>query len=180
MTYDLFEHRHRFSVWAAARATQRGFTTVENLRAALESCGIADFLRNPEGLTTDQQAFEEQHKICCRSIMDFLKNRNIDRATYGRAAKLVAVYLKSMVIIGPNANTSLAAVAHPPIDRILLKNLSRAPEIESPHKKRWREINWTELDEKSYYEHISQLRGCLRSNEPFWSLERFWTITNDG
>jgi len=179
MPYDLFEHRHRFSVWAAARATQRSFTSVDNLRDALDNCGIANFLRNPDALTTDQPAFKEQHKIWCRSIVDFLKNRDIAKVTYGRAAKLVAVYLKSMVILGKNANTSLASVAHPPIDRILLQNLSRAPEIQSHHKKRWRTINWTELDEQSYYDLISQLHDCLKTGEPFWSLERFWTVTND-
>lgn len=150
MPYDLFEHRHRFSLWAAARATQRSFTSVENLRDALENCGIDNFLRNPDALTMDEATFKKQHKIWCRSIFDFLKNRHIAKVTYGRAAKLAAVYLKSMIIIGPNANTSLASVAHPPVDRILLQNLSRAPEIQSQHKRRWRTINWTELDEESY------------------------------
>jgi hypothetical protein len=28
MAYDLVEHRHRFSVWAAARAAQRKYWTV--------------------------------------------------------------------------------------------------------------------------------------------------------
>jgi len=40
MPYDLAEHRHRFAVWAAARAAQRGFTTVKNLRAALQAADI--------------------------------------------------------------------------------------------------------------------------------------------
>jgi hypothetical protein len=179
MPYNLFEHRHRFSLWAAARATQRGFTSVENLRDAIENSGIVSFLRNRDTESTDALTFEDLHKIWCRSIVDFLKNRGIAKATYGRAAKLVAVYLKSMVIIGPSANSSLASVAHPPIDRILLKNISRSPEIENPHQTRWRFINWTELDEESYYNLISELRGCLRVNEPFWKIERFWTVIND-
>jgi hypothetical protein len=179
MPYDLFEHRHRFSSWAAARATQRSFTSVENLRDAIENCGIVGFLRNNSAMSTDEAAFNNQHKIWCRSIVDFLNSRGISKVTYGRAAKLVAVYLKSMIIIGPNANSSLASVAHPPVDRILLKNLSSAPEIENPHRARWRFINWTELDEQSYYYLVSQLRRCLRDGEPFWSLERFWTVTHD-
>ena len=180
MSYDLFEHRHRFSSWAAARATQRGFTSasVENLRDAIEHCGIVSFLSNEDAMSTDEATFKKKHRIWCRSIVDFLNSREIAKVTYGRAAKLVGVYVKSMVIIGPNANSSLASVAHPPIDRILLKNLSRAPEIENPHQERWRSINWTELDEQSYYDLVSQLRRCLRDGEPFWSLERFWTVTN--
>ncbi len=179
MPYDLFEHRHRFSLWAAARATQRGFTSVENLRDALENSGIPNFLRNPDATTTDEAAFERHHKIWCRSIVDFLRNRNIAKVTYGRAAKLVAVYLKSMVIIGPYAETLLASLAHLPVDRILLQNLSRSPEIHSQYKRTWQTINWTELDEQSYYDLIAQLRNYLRGDEPFWGLERFWTVIND-
>jgi hypothetical protein len=179
MPYDLFEHRHRFSSWAAARATQRSFTSVENLRDAIENCGIVGFLRNNAPLSTDEATFNKHHKMWCRSIVNFLNSRDISKVSYGRAAKLVAVYLKSMVIIGPNANSVLASVAHPPIDRILLKNLSRASDIENPHRARWRSINWTKLDEQSYYDLISQLRRCLRDSEPFWSIERFWTVTSD-
>lgn len=179
MPYDLFGHRHRFSLLAAARATQRGFTTVENLWDALKNSGIANFLRNTDALVTVEAAFKKLHKIWCRSIVEFLENRGVAKVTYGRAAKLVAAYLKSMVIIGTNADTPLASVAHPPVARILLQNLSRAPEIQSKDKRRWWTIKWTELDEESYYDLISQLRGCLRANEPFWSLERFWTVTDD-
>jgi hypothetical protein len=179
MPYDLFEHRHRFSSWAAARATQRAFTKVENLRDAIGHCGIVSFLQNCDSMSADEATFKKQHKIWCRSIVDFLNSRGIAKSTYGRAAKLVAVYLKSMVIIGPNANSPLASIAHPPIDSILLKNLSTSPDIESPYKKDWRSITWTKLDEQSYYDLVSQLRGCLKAGEPFWSLERFWTVTSD-
>lgn len=47
MTYELSEHRHRFAVWAVARATQRGFTTVKRLQEALEA-------------STTQQALADQ------------------------------------------------------------------------------------------------------------------------
>jgi hypothetical protein len=43
MSYDLTEHRRRFAAWAAARGAQRGFTTVDSLRDALENCGIREF-----------------------------------------------------------------------------------------------------------------------------------------
>ena len=179
MPYDLFEHRHRFSSWAAARATLRNFTTVENLRDAIENCGIVSFLRNNNAILLDDETFNKHHIIWCRSIIDFLNNIGIAKVTYGRAAKLVGVYLKSMVIIGPHSNSSLALVAHPPIDRILLRNISHASEIEPHFRERCRLINWTELDEQSYYDLVAQLRSCLRAGEPFWSLERYWTVTNE-
>lgn len=179
MPYDLLEHRHRFSAWAAAIAAKRDFTKVKNLKDAIEQCGIVSFLINDNAMFTDEATFKKHHKIWCRSIVDFLVGKGIAKVTYGRAAKLVAVYLKSMVIMEPHANSTLASVAHPPIDRILLQNLSRSPEIVNPDRRLWRFINWTELDEQSYYDLASQLRNCLKDDEPFWSLERFWTVTND-
>jgi hypothetical protein len=95
----------------------------------------------------------------------------------GRAAKLVAVYLKAMVVMGGDPETSLARVAHPPIDRILLQNLARAEELDSPHQRAWGGTNWTQLSEDAYYELIEQLCSCLEADEPMWHLERYWTVT---
>ena len=46
MAYTEFQHQHNFSVWAGARAAQRGFTNVELLRDALEQCGVTEFSKN--------------------------------------------------------------------------------------------------------------------------------------
>lgn len=110
--------------------------------------------------------------------VDPLAEKGIANVTYGRAAKLVAVYLKSMIVLGPDGPSSLASIAHPPIDRILLRNLASS-DVTSPHKSNWRTTTWTTLDEQSYYALISQLRGVLAKSEPFWKLEKYWTVTND-
>jgi hypothetical protein len=178
MPYEFFEHRHRFAVWAAARATQRGFATVEMLRDALEASGIEGFVLDPNSLATDEMAFDRHHRDWCRAIMGFLSEKKLANVTFGRAAKLVAVYLKSMIILGSGATSSLAAVAHPPIDRILLRNLASS-DIKSSYKPRWRTTNWTTLDEPSYYALISQLKGVLARGEPFWKLEQYWTVIDD-
>jgi hypothetical protein len=101
----------------------------------------------------------------------------VGEGTFGRAAKLVAVYLKATVVVGGDPETSLARVAHPPIDRILLQNLARAEELDSPHQRAWARTNWTQLSEDAYYELIVQLRACLKAGEPLWHLERYWTVT---
>ncbi len=85
MPYNLSEHRHRFSVWAAARAAQRGFTTIDNLRDALELTDIRTFL---EGRVAEPISSEQ--------FMDGLTEAGVQNVSFGRAAKLVAVYLKSM------------------------------------------------------------------------------------
>lgn len=180
MTYDLFQHRHNFAAWAAARATQRGFTRSEYLIQALTQCGVVAFLTNPTSLNTDRGAFDTRHRQWCSAICRLLEEQGVSDATYGRAAKLVAVYLKSMVVLGSASESRLAAVAHPPIDRILLQQLSRSDAIESQDKKSWRKTNWTELGEEQYYELIEQLRVCLKPGQPFWMLEEYWSPTSDG
>ena len=177
MKYDLFEHRHNFSVWAAARAAQRGFTNVDNLRKAIEQCGVKEFLRQADALDTSAGEFEDRHRTWCGSVQCFLCDQGVNNSTYGRAAKLIAVYLKSMVVIVAPGTSSLAQVAHPPIDRILLQNLSRSDEVESDHKAKWGNVNWTQLDAEAYYILIEQLRDVLPPEAPFWVLEQYWTVT---
>jgi len=178
MTYDLFEHRHRFAIWAAARAAQRGFASVAVLRGALEATDIVQFARDPESLVTDQTAFEAHHRVWCRDVIRRLKQKGIANVTFGRAAKLVAIYLKAMIVIGPHEATSLASVAHPPIDRILLRGLA-ASAIDYPQKAKWRGATWTTLDEKTYYDLVADLRNILAKGEPFWRLEQYWTVEDD-
>lgn len=48
MHYDVFEHRHRFARWAAARAAQRGFATTETIVDALDATRIRDFVSDPK------------------------------------------------------------------------------------------------------------------------------------
>jgi hypothetical protein len=59
VSYELLEHRHRFAVWAAARAAQRGFTTVANLRDALQATDIRRVLSDPETLQLSAFQFDQ-------------------------------------------------------------------------------------------------------------------------
>jgi hypothetical protein len=94
------------------------------------------------------------------------------------AAKLIAIYLKGMVILNCNADTSQARAIHPPIDAILLTNMRKASDVLSTHKKTWQSVKWTALSEDEYYRLIDQLRMCIANGEPFWTIERFWTVTD--
>jgi hypothetical protein len=112
------------------------------------------------------------------SVVDFLNRAGIPNVTFGRAAKLIAVYLKSAVVLGPASGTALARFAHPPIDGILLTNLAASKEVHSEHQREWAKIRWTKLNAEQYYELVTQLRQVLGPEEPIWKLERFWTVTN--
>jgi hypothetical protein len=173
MRYDIYQHRHNFAVWAAARASQRRLTTVDTLRKALESSEVVAFVRDQVSEEIDSEVFAAKHRSWCEEIVRFLLDAGVMNATFGRAAKLVAVYLKSMVVIGPFADSDLARVAHPPIDRILLRNLARAEGLEVGLRTMLRTTNWTDLDRVAYYALIEALPKLV----PFWKLEEYWTVT---
>jgi hypothetical protein len=168
MRYTHHQHKHNFSVWAAARASQRGFATVSELQTALEQSGVERFAKQPKKLGS----FDELHSGWCRAICATLESSGIANVTYGRAAKLVNVYLKSMVVL-QDMNSKAASVIHPPIDRILLRNIASDVAIDQHHRKLCRHTNWTQLDEDQYFELISILRE-LGGGEPFWKIEKYW------
>ena len=176
MGYDLFEHRHHFAVWAAARAAQRGLTSVSMLRAALEGTDIVRFVRLRASLRTGALAFDRHHRRWCSSILRYLHRHGLENAAYGHAAKLVAIYLKSMVVVGPEAGSRLASVIHPPIDRILLARVT-SPDFGALRMARWRHTAWTSLDKRAYYSLVADLRALLPDHEPFWKLEEYWNVT---
>ena len=178
MPYDIHEHRHRFSAWAAARAAQRGFSDVSTLSKALEACGVREFLATADLNDIDTKRFDVHHRQWCKSVVSFLEDAAVSNVTFGRAAKLVAIYIKGVVVLGPGADKVFAHIAHPPIDGILLRKLASS-DVKTEHSKKWAKVTWTRLNEAEYYELIGQIRQTLDPEDPFWMLEQFWNVTNN-
>jgi hypothetical protein len=176
MSYDHFEHRHRFASWAGARAAQRAFAPSAVLCSAIEATSLRAFLREPASLDIAACRFDRRHRIWCNAVIKHLSDNGIEDATFGRAAKLIAVYLKAMVVVGENAQSQLASVVHPPIDRILLQSMAKSTVIRSPHQSHWRSVAWTKLDESEYYSLLGELRTVLGESEPWWKIEEYWKI----
>jgi hypothetical protein len=159
MTFTFEEHLHRYAVWTAARAAQRGFTTTENISDAIQKTELRSLISGIE-----VQDYDNFHRQSCGQIIGHFKVLDLpeDKITYGRAAKIVAIYIKTAIVIrdplGP-----LAKMAHPPIDRIILFN----------HGYR---DNWTELTEERYFELINILRPI--NDEPFWTIEEKWVLNS--
>jgi hypothetical protein len=61
----------------------------------------------------------------------------------------------------------------------MLGNLASSADIDSPHKHRWENVKWTQLNEEEYYQLASQLFSCLEPSVPLWHLEKYWTVTRD-
>jgi hypothetical protein len=165
MEYDIYEHKHRFSIWTAARAVQRSFTTTLNISLVINNTNLRDFAESKIKINS-QEEFDSLQRFWSNLIIDEFNKLEID-ASYGRAAKMVAVYLKTSIIIGAKPTDPTINFIHPPIDRIILKNLSTIKAF-----KEFRKLNWTKLDEQSYWQVVDTIRKEL--NMFNWKLELSW------
>lgn len=103
--------------------------------------------------------------------------------TYGRAAKLVNVYLKALFLpsfgtVGTTPNNapqrSKTDAIHPPIDRILLDTLAKNDV--GGYKKDWRKfhnIGWTKFDKSNYQDVLTLV--CHVTSGHLWTIEQHWT-----
>jgi len=165
MRYTFIDHLHNFSVWTAARASQRNFTTTKNIKEAIEDTRLKKFIINKR--LWNSKSFDKFHRECCHSIIRCLKNKRI-KTTYGRASKIVAIYIKTAIIIPSLGKNSLAKIAHPPLDNILLTNLHKKYKNLKLNNEKW--THWTESE---YFEIIKKLR-TLQLNK-FWEIEKYWS-----
>ena len=163
--YTFAEHVHRFAVWTAARAVQRNFTTTENIRKAIEQTELQNFFFRK--VINSPEQFDKFHeKTCDKLITEFRKLGKV--ASYGRAAKIVAIYIKTAIVIPESGKSKLSKIAHPPIDRILLHNLdSKYPEL------KLKSSNWTTLNKVEYFKLIQKFREDF--GDCFWKIEVNWS-----
>ena len=176
-TYTVHQHRHRFASWAASRAAQRSFTSVPNLQRALERCGVVEIVKESSRWPGSANGFDGLHREWCTGVVECLEKLEVQNVTFGRAAKLIAVYIKAMVVI-VQPESLFAKVAHPPIDRTLLQRLARDETWPKSYREIWRSTAWTDLDEQTYYELIGTFRQCDLDKPSFWKLERYWAIND--
>ena len=161
--YNINGHIHNYAVWTAARAVQRRFqgATTKSISNAINDAGLkAKFLDSDIKWTDDK--FEKIHE----EAIEILKS-NLANCTYGRAAKIIAIYIKTAIVLPSKGENSLSKVAFPPIDNILLSNLKDKDIIES--KPIWTQIK----DSDAFFIIITQIKTFLK-HEPLWKIECFW------
>lgn len=170
--YTFEEHRHRFAVWAAARAVQRSFTSVEILKSALEHSGVREYMESYMKEEISAEEYRKLHTRWCSEIMCQLKTALADnkKVTFGRVSKFIAMYIKSMVVI-VDGSLPLSKVAYPPIDGIILNNLSK-------QNKYFKQLKWSQLDLEDYFEMIECIQKIL-GDKPMWMIEEYWTVVRD-
>ena len=166
--YNINGHIHNYAVWTAARAVQRRFqgATTKSISNAINDAGLkAKFLDSDIKWTDDK--FEKIHEEVAKKLCS-----NLNDCKYGRAAKIIAIYIKTSVIIVDKGECDLSKVAHPPIDRKLLLKLKSKKLLFIGQKEL---PNWTELDEPEYSKIINDIRNIL-GDFPMWKIEKYWHV----
>jgi hypothetical protein len=163
--YSFRQHLHNYSVWTASRAVQRSFTSTRNIKAAIDNSKLREFSES-EVLITDTE-FEAFHRNCANEIINRLRPITDKRSTYGRAAKIIAIYLKTSIIVPSRGQCMRSKIIHPPIDGILLKNLSLDVQDSSLNFK-----PWTQLNEDDYWNLVLKIKSLPKAFD--WTLETYW------
>ncbi|HEV7379284.1 MAG TPA: hypothetical protein VGN64_05790 [Dyadobacter sp.] len=172
MAYNLDQHTHNYAVWTAARAVQRGWKDAKTAKISAAISGsqiqqFADLL-----LITIVQDFDPLHKEYALRLIKSLKDQKLEDASYGRASKIIAIYLKTYVILRGNTPIENLKLIHPPIDKILLDNISTIRGLEGINLCRW-----TKLNKDGYWQIVEKIRNHFK--EFNWTLEEYWIPEKD-
>lgn len=196
MTYTLVEHRHRFAAWAAGRAagTKNCRFRVEEGCRLLDSTDIPDYAADWEGAAETPDAFDARHRQWRERIVAQALEKGIGANsgsfTHGVAAKLINVYLKSMIVcaVAPSLKEApaRAGIVHPPIDRLLLEALGKLAKAEALTPKRGRNhwqnyaaLGWSNFTSDHYEEVIGAIR-MFANGQPLWLVEEHWVGHQNG
>ena len=131
---DLFD----LAAWAAAKAAQMGtgiWLTNDEVYEILEATGFYEIAeKGAEGLP-DPNDFDAQHFDWCKKVLEEVrkvaKRRGGENWKHGRAAKLINIFLKTVMLCKykiPPAEKKKAKwfAVHPPIDNVVLRGMQNA------------------------------------------------------
>ncbi|MCP8633413.1 hypothetical protein PUR31_02270 [Pseudomonas mosselii] len=202
--YTMTEHRHRFAIWAAGRAYSRqgpGHTMVVASQLINETrvgrIATLDDLPPPHEI--DGHLDELFHEVMDRAAKIKYVRKWKDETTglyreeecqlecsFGRAQKLVNIYLKSKLILaGMDESNAKLAKLHPPIDRQLLgaidRHLNTVPFKGSKLQQAFKAAlvkgsSWTTFDKPAYDAHITVVKE-IQQDRPLWGIEWLWQPT---
>ena len=174
MTYTITEHKHRFSAWAASRASSvKGARfTVEQGKQLIESIGLDTLVDDPDKLPA-REDINKQHRLWREQLIAEASKTGL-AFTHGVAAKLINMYLKSALVCGGYDSHVKVADLHPPIDAVLLKALRRRNI--GGLKSRWKEAElakWSKFSSDQYEQVIQSIREVM-GNRALWKIEEYW------
>jgi hypothetical protein len=167
--YKLFEHKHRFSAWAASRAA-----SVIGCRFSVEiGQEILETIKDAP-LPNNQKMFNEFHLTQRNTIISKAKSLELN-FTHGVAAKILNCYYKSMYVNDESIDLKIRNVIHPPIDSLLLESLYKN-EVGGV-KEKWKKAKntrWSKFSNIDYQEVIDEIIK-IYSKEGLWKVEEYWS-----
>jgi len=180
--YSIEKHKHLYAIWCAAAAYGRGLAGGGNSLAfkLIEASGLCQ-VTEPEhiGQNVDEWQIGFMNKIGAEAtrlgVTDF---------SFGRAQKLVNIYLKTVLVCGGHHQHPSVALLHPPLDFELFKGLrsflsknraamdkARSAFIAAQK----RNPRWTKFSEADYVAHIDAIK-LLMAGRPLYQVEEYWEL----
>jgi hypothetical protein len=167
MEYNLSEHKHRFSTWTAARAVQRSFAKTYVISNVIKQTGLRNFAEVGYKACTQAQ-YDAFQREWCSHLIDLFNTQGV-AASYGQTSKLIAIYLKTSLVLQSEVSLAQKQIIHPPIDSIVLRTLPTNVE----EFRKIRKLKWTIMDQASYWDLVKTVRGRFKFFD--WRLEMGWS-----
>lgn len=171
-----------YAKWCAAAAYGRGLAGGGNSLAfeLIDISGL-DQVTGPEhiGKNVDEWQMSFMKKIEAKAVslgvLDF---------SFGRAQKLVNIYLKTVLVCGGHHQHPSVALLHPPLDSelfrglrsFLWKNRAAMGDARSAFiAAQKRNSRWTMFSEVDYIAHIDAIK-LLMAGMPLYQVEEYWDL----
>lgn len=176
--YEIHQHKHSYAIWTASRAWNRklkggGLTLAQQL---IELTGLKD-VRGPADIAPDVDAWLLAKM---RLIVDYADQNQIQGINYGRAQKLVNIYLKTKLVCGGHETHPNVSQLHPPLDRELFDGLRRVfrkqktSDAAVAFAAAQRACSaWTKFELQDYLAHIEAIK-IFMDGQPLWMVEEHW------
>lgn len=180
--YSIEKHKHMYAKWCAAAAYGRGLAGGGNPLAfrLIEASGL-DQVTGPERIEENvdewQMSFMEKMKAEAASL-------GISDFSFGRAQKLVNIYLKTILVCGGHHHHQRVELLHPPLDSVLLKGLrtflwknrNAMAEARSAFLAAQKsQASWTKFSKVDYVAHIDAIK-LLMIGKPLYQVEKHWNL----
>ena len=173
MPYTLHTHRHNFACWTAARAMARNFTSTEHVASATQASKLRSSCDTDANFGS-KGVFDGWHHIQCHAVLTHwqtITGHPPKNPSYGRAAKAVALYLKTSIGMQARGSHSAQRYLHPPIDQVLSMGMRRelAYTIATLPK-------WMQLGRGEYRELVRRLDAWVgkEAGRERWMAEASW------
>jgi hypothetical protein len=180
--YSIEKHKHSYAKWCAAAAYGRGLKGGDSSLAfkLIEASGLAA-VTGPEHIEQNVENWQMNFMRTIQAEAVFLRVSNF---SFGRAQKIVNIYLKTILVCGGHHQHPNIAFLHPPLDSELFKGLRRflwknRSEMEAPRLEfmaaQNRNSSWTTFSEADYVAHIEAIK-LIMAGRPLYQVEEFWNL----